>query len=207
MTTPARARARARVSLAPAGARGESLLAAAEALILERGLRALTVDDVTARAGVAKGTFYLYFAAKEELLAALRARYAAAMRDRQARALAALPAADHGARLDRWIAEAIAGHVEHERLHDALFHHDLPSVALTTGVAVENPQLELLASVLAAGAAAGAFAVADVETATALLYGAMHAAVDLLLGGGHQLDVARVTGATQRFARGAVGAS
>ncbi|MDW5597083.1 helix-turn-helix domain-containing protein [Conexibacter stalactiti] len=187
--------------------RRDELLAAAEQLIVERGLSALTVDDVTGRAGVAKGTFYIYFSAKGELLAALRERYAAAICAEQERALAELPAEDHGGRLDRWVAEAIGAHLEHERLHDALFHHELPADAIKTGVTAANPQLDLLERILGAGAAAGAFALADVETATALLYGAMHAAVDLLLDRGQRpLDVDRVLSATQRFARGAVGA-
>jgi AcrR family transcriptional regulator len=187
--------------------RRDELLAAAEELIVERGLAALTVDDVTGRAGVAKGTFYIYFSAKGELLAALRERYAAAICDQQERALAELAPEDHAGRLERWVAEAIGAHLEHERLHDALFHHDLPAVAIKTGVTVANPQLDLLRGILAAGSAAGAFSLDDVETITALLYGAMHAAVDLLLDRGERpLDVDRVVGATQRFARGAVGA-
>lgn len=187
--------------------RRDELLAAAEELIVERGLSALTVDDVTGRAGVAKGTFYIYFSAKGELLGALRERYAEAICGQQERALAELPADDHGGRLDRWVEEAIGAHLEHERLHDALFHHELPADAIKTGVTAANPQLDLLARLLDAGVAAGAFALADVETATALLYGAMHAAVDLLLDRERRpLDVDRVVGATQRFARGAVGA-
>lgn len=186
--------------------RREQLLDAAETLLAERGLRALTVDDVTARAGVAKGTFYLYFAAKGDVLVALRERYVATMHAQHARAIAQLPPDDHVGRLDRWIAEAIGGHVAHERLHDALFHHDLPSLAVKTGVAPANPQLALLREILEAGVAAGAFALADAETTAVLLYGAMHAAVDLLLDGDRPLDVARVVRATQQLAHGAVGA-
>lgn len=191
---------------AAAGGRREELLDAAEALLTERGLRALTIDDVTARAGVAKGTFYLYFAAKDDVLVALRERYVATMHAQHVRALAQLPPDDHVGRLDRWIAAAIEGHVTHERLHDALFHHELPSLAVKTGVAPANPQLALLGDILRAGVAAGAFALDDPETTAALLYGAMHAAVDLLLGGRRPLDVDRVVRATQQLAHGAVGA-
>jgi len=186
--------------------RREQLLVAAEALILERGLRALTVDEVTVRAGVAKGTFYLYFRAKREVLDALRERYVQRLCDRHAAALATLPQSDHRARLDRWVAEAIRGHLEHERLHDMLFHDDTPDLAIKTGVTPRNPQIDLLARELRAGVEAGAFHVADPETTAALVYGARHPAVDLRLGGGRSVDVDRIVAATQRLARAAAAA-
>ena len=59
----------------PPDVRREQLLDAAERLLVTEGLRATTVADVAEAAGVAKGTMYLYFTSKDELLAALRARY------------------------------------------------------------------------------------------------------------------------------------
>lgn len=47
--------------------RPQELLAAALDLFVERGYAATRLDDVAARAGVSKGTLYLYFANKEEL--------------------------------------------------------------------------------------------------------------------------------------------
>ena len=56
-------------------ARPGEIIAAAMALWAERGFAATRLDDVAKRAGVAKGTIYLYFASKEDL-------FAAALRDR-----------------------------------------------------------------------------------------------------------------------------
>ena len=39
--------------------------------MLERGVLAVTVDEIAAAAGVAKGSFYRYFDAKEQLVEAL----------------------------------------------------------------------------------------------------------------------------------------
>lgn len=50
------------------------LLEAAEAVLVERGIAGATVDEITSRAGVAKGTFYLYFASKDEVVHALQRR-------------------------------------------------------------------------------------------------------------------------------------
>jgi AcrR family transcriptional regulator len=58
-------RARAR-RIAPA-ARKEAILDAALTVFAERGFEAARLDDVAARAGVAKGTLYLYFKDKESL--------------------------------------------------------------------------------------------------------------------------------------------
>lgn len=50
---------------AGAGGRGARILRAALEVMAERGYAAATVRDITERAGVAAGTFYLYFPAKE----------------------------------------------------------------------------------------------------------------------------------------------
>jgi AcrR family transcriptional regulator len=52
-------------------ARPSELLAAALALFVEKGYAGTRLDDVAARAGVSKGTLYLYFANKEELFKAV----------------------------------------------------------------------------------------------------------------------------------------
>jgi AcrR family transcriptional regulator len=63
-----------------------SLLDAAAKLIAERGYRGTTVNDVVARAGLSKGTFYWHFKSKHDLLlAVLEERF-----DRPVRELAEL---------------------------------------------------------------------------------------------------------------------
>jgi AcrR family transcriptional regulator len=51
--------------------RRQAILEAALTVFAERGYEAARLDDVAARAGVAKGTLYLYFKDKEALFAAL----------------------------------------------------------------------------------------------------------------------------------------
>jgi len=59
----------------PVTARGEqtrqNLLAAAEQEFGEKGFHKASISSITQRAGVAQGTFYIYFASKEEVLRAL----------------------------------------------------------------------------------------------------------------------------------------
>lgn len=52
-------------------ARPEEITAAALDLFVERGYAATRLDDVAARAGISKGTLYLYFANKEDLFKAV----------------------------------------------------------------------------------------------------------------------------------------
>jgi AcrR family transcriptional regulator len=49
-------------------ARPRELLVAARDLFIEKGFAATRTDEIAARAGVSKGTLYLYFDSKEELL-------------------------------------------------------------------------------------------------------------------------------------------
>jgi AcrR family transcriptional regulator len=56
--------------------RQAALLAAGRQVLSVKGLDRMTVDDVTSEAGVAKGTFYLYFRSKADLVVALRQEFA-----------------------------------------------------------------------------------------------------------------------------------
>jgi AcrR family transcriptional regulator len=52
-------------------ARPQEILAAALAVFAEKGLSAARMDDIAARAGVTKGTIYLYFPSKNDVFKAL----------------------------------------------------------------------------------------------------------------------------------------
>lgn len=54
--------------------RPQELLDAALSLFVEKGFAATRTDEVAARAGVSKGTLYLYYSSKEELLKAVIAQ-------------------------------------------------------------------------------------------------------------------------------------
>jgi AcrR family transcriptional regulator len=103
----------------PAEVRRGQLLDAAEQVLLDRGLQATTVADVARAAGVAKGTMYLHFESKAELLAALRARYVE-------RLMTAALGDDSDIGLDDVVQRLVAGlfdfSVANGRLHHLLFH-------------------------------------------------------------------------------------
>ncbi|MEQ1890348.1 MAG: TetR/AcrR family transcriptional regulator, partial [Alphaproteobacteria bacterium] len=53
------------------GARPQEILAAAMAVFAEKGFSAARMEDVAARAGVSKGTVYLYYTSKQDMFRAL----------------------------------------------------------------------------------------------------------------------------------------
>ncbi|MES2957073.1 MAG: TetR/AcrR family transcriptional regulator [Pseudomonadota bacterium] len=59
-------------------ARPHELLEAALSLFVEKGFAATRIDEVAQRAGVSKGTLYLYYPSKEELLKAVIGHYLSA---------------------------------------------------------------------------------------------------------------------------------
>lgn len=54
--------------------REELILRAADELLLERGYHDTSIDDIAARVGISKGTVYLHFNSKEDLVCALLGR-------------------------------------------------------------------------------------------------------------------------------------
>ena len=75
------------------------ILAAARELVLKRGVKGLTVAEIAARAHVGKGTAYLYWGTKEDLVFGLIARDFLAFVDDEIEVLTADPDASHPHRL------------------------------------------------------------------------------------------------------------
>jgi TetR/AcrR family transcriptional repressor of nem operon len=160
----------------PAEQRRADLLAAGQALFLAKGIAATSLDDITQRAGVSKGLFYLYFQAKEDLVLALQEQFSHQVAARMRAAADAQ--ADWTAKLDACVQASFECHRDLHDLHEVLFHHAPPAGragresrpgsthAAATGV---------IRDLFAAGTAAGAFDVADPAAAALLCYASMHA--------------------------------
>ena len=187
----------------PAQQRRADLLAAGRALFLAKGIAATSLDDITQRAGVSKGLFYLYFASKEDLVLALQEQFSREVAARMSAAAAALAEAGQAgwaARLDACVAAGFECYRELHDLHEVLFHH--------TRTARPGPEpapaILVIAGLLAAGTAAGALDVSDPESTAVLCYASMHA-FDLGFRGRGGPDDARLIGAAQQLVRRAAG--
>ncbi len=201
----------------PAQERRADLLAAGQALFLAQGIAATSLEDITRAAGVSKGLFYLYFRSKEDLVLALQEQFS---RQFAARIRAAAEAqADWEAKLDACVQASFEGYRELHDLHEVLFHHAGPAHTHTAAdhaygaPATHEPPaakthepahalaVQALADLFAAGVAAGAFDVADPETAGVLCYASMHAFDDGFRGPGGPDDARLIRAAQQLFRR------
>ena len=186
----------------PAEQRRADLLAAGRALFLAKGIAATSLDDITQRAGVSKGLFYLYFASKEDLVLALQDQFSREVATRMSTAAAALAEsgqADWAAKLDACVTAGFECYRELHDLHEVLFHH--------TRTARPGPEpapaILVIASLLAAGTAAGALDVSDPESTAVLCYASMHAFDHDFRGRPGPDDTRLVRAAQQLFRRAA----
>jgi AcrR family transcriptional regulator len=159
--------------------RRNDLLDAAESVLVDGGMGALTIDEIVARAGVAKGTFYLYFRSKEHVLSALQDRFVETLVAAQRTRLAELRDGDWTDQLELWMESSIRGYLDNTELHDALFLHG-PSGGHSRAGALHpaNQHLHSLEEILRCGIEAGEFTVTSPTAAAVLLYAAMHGAAD-----------------------------
>lgn len=139
--------------------RAEEIMVSAARLFREKGVRAVSIDEIVQGAGIAKGTFYLYFKSKDDLLQKLAEAVVLHMAEAVKEA-----AQGEGNDLDRFAA-AVTAMQRVDRgekyLVDTLNHpdnvalHDLANVALVRQLA------PVLAVIVERGRDAGLFQVED----------------------------------------------
>lgn len=161
----------------PQEVRRDELLASGERLFQERGIAATSIDDIAAGAGVAKGTFYLYFDSKEAMHEALHERFGQRMRSAVEARIAREPADDWHGRLCAWVEGCIVFYLTQAALHDAVFHaRDFHPRRRT--LRSDNGVVAVLAALLAEGVDADAWSIEDPGLTAVLLFEALHGAVD-----------------------------
>ncbi|HKV38345.1 MAG TPA: TetR/AcrR family transcriptional regulator [Blastocatellia bacterium] len=170
---PANAKARPRTK--PAEERRRELMSAAERVFLEFGVASATIDQITSAADVGKGTFYLYFSSKEDVLAALRDRYAEELLAKIKTATSEVPEQDWKGRLGASVRACLHGYLDAIRLHDILFYGSRPP---TREGLVDNIVIDHLFDLLRGGVAAGAWAVDDPRFTAVFLFSGLHGIVD-----------------------------
>jgi TetR/AcrR family transcriptional regulator, transcriptional repressor for nem operon len=196
----------------PPEQRRAELLAAGRELFLAKGIATTSLDDITHRAGVSKGLFYLYFRSKEDLILALQEQFSCQFAER-IRAAAGGPA-DWAGKLDACVRASFECYRDLHDLHEVLFHHGHPAHHSHGGDASDGDlgehepshaaATQVFGELFAAGTAAGAFDVADPEATAVLCYASMHA-FDCGFRGRHGPDDARLIRAAQQLLRRAAG--
>ena len=168
----------------PPEERSNDLLAAARAVFLKRGVAAATVDEITERAGVSKGTFYLYFDSKEEVVGALWQQYIehflsigeSALNDVR---LEPLP------KLIRVFEELTSYVIRNANLHRLVYR----STASLEFSRRNNRQLiTMIADVIKAGVASGDLVATDPEVTIRILFHGICGAIHDAIASGDDLD-------------------
>lgn len=183
----------------PADQRREELLDAAQASFLERGIAATTVDHIAAGAGVAKGTFYLYFRSRADVLTAVQRRYGDCF---VAQLVAAIAEAgdDWGAKLDGCVRVGLQNHQVERALHDVLFISAPPERGAELDHALDD-LVGVFQALLADGVAAGAYEVDDIDTTAVLLFNTLHGVFNPIWLGASPFDEDRLAAAARTLFR------
>ena len=185
---------------APADRR-DQLLAAAEELFREKSVDATTVADITERAGVAKGTFYLYFDSKDQLIAGLRERVVNGMLELAAGSFARIGTTDYWQLADEIVATIIDYTLEHREAVRAVLHSGIGPESVDFMHQCNQRMIDMLEAGIRAGIDAGVFAVGDPRVTAELLNFACEGTVhDRLLQPG-QVDRDQLVAGTQAFVR------
>ncbi len=150
-----------------------AILEAATHLFAEKGYGGVTVEEIARRAGIAKGTVYLYYASKDEVYRAAFARNIAELRERTEAAMAAAPTAAETIRA--FVATKLRYLEEHRDFFRVYFSEVHPgldgSPALRDEIeASVRGQLRVLAAELGRGVAAGEVRRTDVEAAARAVF-------------------------------------
>lgn len=171
--TPAKSNSAPRTK--PPEERRQELMNAAQRLFLAQGIQSTTVEQITATAGVAKGTFYLYFSCKEDVLRALGERYGQDLLAHIKVAVAKQPEKDWKGKLAAWARACVSGYLDSIRLHDIVFFQSHPR---TREGLTDNVIIDYLSHVLEAGAQAGAWSIDEPRFTAVFLFTGLHALVD-----------------------------
>jgi AcrR family transcriptional regulator len=183
----------------PPAERRAELMDAAQRLFLAQGFAPTSIEQVTATAGVAKGTFYLYFSSKEAVRSALGERYGEAHLARTSAAVAQARAWEE--KLLAWVQASADFYLDSIALHDMLFYQ---ARSPTREGLVENKVTDQLEALLAAGTAARAWSVSDPRAAAVFLFAGVHAVIDDAVNRAKRIHRPRLLARLEGLSRGVV---
>jgi AcrR family transcriptional regulator len=160
--------------------RTSEILDAAKAVFASEGFANATVDEIADRAGVAKGTVYVYFPSKRDLFLAALREGIVELHGRVRREIESAPGAQEKLRAFlRARLSYCARNRDFFRIYYTEFAtmHTRPSPAKLDCQDLYDQQLRLLESILQDGIDAGSFRTMDVARAARLIYELVRAAV------------------------------
>jgi AcrR family transcriptional regulator len=149
--------------------RPDQILDAATEILLAKGMNALTMDEIAGTAGLAKGTTYLYFKSKAQVLAALRIRHVQRMLATCHAAAGGSPSTAVIDRVERFVETIFEFTKVNARLLFLLFHEAVGDDSAEVQMARDGLMMHVRE-----GIATGEFEVADPEDVVGFLVHGMH---------------------------------
>jgi AcrR family transcriptional regulator len=165
--------------------RRREIIEAAEKLLRRLGPE-VRVEDVVREAGAAKGTFFVYFPAWDDLLDEIRRRAIEQFDQAHPLRLEAVPKREWPMVLERLAVAFVDAMIAMGRLHTVLFHTDF---AMRRPIPDADNPINRLISVIRAGRKAGAFSDVDVQLTGRLLFAVIHEAAEAIAGGQKRASV------------------
>ena len=192
-----------RQSPAPARRRGD-LLDAAARLFAADGVDATSVAAIAEAAGVAKGSFYRYFASREELVAALKERFVDELLDEVSGFVDRIGVDDWWELTDEFVARMVQALVERRDLIRVFAAQPSGEESIELFLESEERIDAVIAGGIQAGIEAGVFKVEDPMLTATLLQHGISATVEHAIVHGGDRDWDQLTRAAQRLARAAL---
>lgn len=146
----------------------------AQRLFLQNGVDLTSIEQITDGANVGKGTFYLHFASKDDVLLALRDRFVCTLLEDLKKAISKRSEGDWKGKLAAWAKAGITYFLKEAAIHDLVFREYLsPSPEGQS----ENVVILHLSDLLEAGTGAGAWSVEDHRFTAIFLFHGLHGVV------------------------------
>lgn len=159
----------------PPEERHDDLIGSAQRLFLKHGVASTTIEQITSGAKVAKGTFYLYFSSKEDILDAMGDRFAETVLSKIKSAIAEIPQHNWKAKLQAWSTSCAHGYLDSIQVHDIAF---LSSRRPARRGLIDNILINHLIELLQAGVQAKAWRIGNPRFTAVFLFNGLHSAVD-----------------------------
>jgi AcrR family transcriptional regulator len=164
-------------------ARKREIVEAAERLLQAEGAR-VRVEDVVREAGVAKGTFFLYFPTWDDLLETVRDRLVSEFNAAYPRPGEIDGPVDWPRLVDDQASAFIDFTLSRRGIGEVLFHSDFAERR-----PLADNGITRLAGVIRAGQAAGAFGPVDAAPTARLIFAAIDEAADAVAGGADRVAI------------------
>ena len=181
--------------------RRQELMDAAVKVFKEKGIAKTTIADITEAAGVAKGTFYLYFDAKEHLLGALKERFVDEILEHATALYARVGQDDWESLLDATVESMVDFIIERQDMMHVMVQEGVTPETKSLYAECEARVVQMFATAIKIGMDSGIFHTSDPEMTGRLMHAAMEGALEkaILYEGG--IDRDRFVGAAKEMVR------